>query len=443
MIGQISGVYFQAYQLAYSVAKQAEQCYRRELAIPDSSFVQFGYWDSLRKGLVAGERLRYDLRRLESAYYTKNARELEITKHVSLAQLDPYALIQLRNAATCLIDLPELLFDLDNPGHYLRRLKSVAVTVPCVVGPYGGVSLTLNLLDNHIRTTTDTGAGYARAAGTDLRFIDDLGGTNAIVTSSGQNDSGMFDVQLADERYLPFESGGAISAWRATLNNVYPQFDYRTITDLVLHAAHATPRATAAQPFAQTAAAAVKAQINALALAQSRKGLYRMFSARHDYGSNWSRFLNPGAGNDQVLTLDIGTERFPFFTSGMDIKISGIDVLANTADSSDFTLVITPPGGTSDQSATFSADATLNGVHHWSNSRPRAEDRSWKNADAAGRNAADLDDQVEEDLRRRFPLTDRCGPRRPRAHRSVSSIMIAPERDITRGWSNGSPRSPA
>jgi hypothetical protein len=364
MVGSISTTYFQAYQLAYSVAKEAEQCYRRELAIPDSSFVQFGYWDSLRQGLTAGEQLRYDLRRLESAYYTKNARELELTKHISLAQLDPYALVQLRNTGTCLIELPELLFDLDNPGHYLRRLKSVAVTVPCVVGPYGGVSLTLNLLDNHIRTTTDTGAGYARTAGTDLRFIDDPGGTNEIVTSSGQNDSGMFDVQLTDERYLPFESSGAISTWRATLNNVYPQFDYRTITDLVLHVRY-TAR-DGGQPLAQTVGAAVKLQLNSLALAQSRKGLYRMFSARHDYGSNWSRFLNPGAGNDQVLTLDMGTERFPFFTSGMDIKIGGIDVLANTADSSDFTLVITPPGGVTN-SVTFRADATLNGVHHWSN----------------------------------------------------------------------------
>jgi hypothetical protein len=28
----------------------------------------FGYWDSLKKGLLAGEKLQYDLRRLETAY---------------------------------------------------------------------------------------------------------------------------------------------------------------------------------------------------------------------------------------------------------------------------------------------------------------------------------------------------------------------------------------
>ena len=54
MSGQISGVYFQAYQLAYDVAKRAEQAYRHELGIDDADFIQFGYWDSLKKGLLVG-----------------------------------------------------------------------------------------------------------------------------------------------------------------------------------------------------------------------------------------------------------------------------------------------------------------------------------------------------------------------------------------------------
>ncbi len=364
MVGEISTTYFQAYQLAYALAKQAEQCFRRELALTDDNFyIQFGYWDSLRKGLTAAEKLQYDLRRLESAYYTQNARELELTKHVSLAQLDPYALIELRNNHTCLISLPELLFDLDNPGHYLRRLKSVAVTIPCVVGPYGGVSLTLSLLDNHIRVSTDTGGGYPGPHNPNL-FIDDLGGTNEIVTSSAQNDTGLFELRFEDERYLPFEGSGAISNWRLTLNNVYPQFDYSTITDVVLHLRYTARDGGSA--FASTVTSEVKAQLNAIALAESRKGLYRMVSARQEYGTAWARFLNPGSGNDQVLNLPTPPERFPFYTSGLDLKVTSIDVLAKTSDSGDYTLVVTPPGGSA-TSVTFAADATLGGVHHWEN----------------------------------------------------------------------------
>jgi hypothetical protein len=364
LAGEISTTYFQAYQLAYSLAKQAEQCFRRELALTDDNFyIQFGYWDSLRKGLTAAEKLQYDLRRLESAYYTQNARELELTKHVSLAQLDPYALIELRNNHTCLISLPELLFDLDNPGHYLRRLKTVGVTIPCVVGPYGGVSMTLTLLDNHIRVSTDTSGGYPEPHNPDL-FIDDLGGTGEIVTSSAQNDNGLFELNFEDERYLPFEGSGVVSNWRLTLNNVYPQFDYATITDVVLHLRYTARDGGSA--FAATVTSAVKTQLNTMVLIENRKGLYRMLSARQEYGTAWARFFNPGSTNDQVLNLPMPPERFPFYTYGLDLKVTGIDVLAKTSDGSDYTLVVTPPGG-NPTSVNFLADATLGGVHHWEN----------------------------------------------------------------------------
>ena len=79
--------YFQTYKLAYDLAKRAEGCFRFELRVPDSSYVNFGYWDELKNGLMAGERLQYDLRRLETAYLEQDRREFELTKHVSLALL--------------------------------------------------------------------------------------------------------------------------------------------------------------------------------------------------------------------------------------------------------------------------------------------------------------------------------------------------------------------
>ena len=141
-VGQISGVYFQSYKLAYDLAKRAERCFRFELGLQDSSYINFGYWDSLKKGLLSGEKLQYDLRRLETAYLEQNRREFELTKHVSLALLDPLALVKLRETGRCFFRLPEEIFDLDYPGHYFRRIKSVSLTLPCVVGPYTTISCT-------------------------------------------------------------------------------------------------------------------------------------------------------------------------------------------------------------------------------------------------------------------------------------------------------------
>lgn len=364
MISQVSATYFQSYQLAYTVAKRAEQCFRRELGLTDSSYIQFGYWDSLKKGLLSADKLLYDLKRMQAAYFAQNARELEITKNFSLVGIDPYALIQLRSKGECIVTLPELLFDLENPGHYMRRIKTVGVTVPCIVGPYSSVSITLTLLDNHVRTKTDQSPSYRRLSnGDDPRFVDDMGGVTAVVTSHAQNDHGLFETHLADDRYLPFEYAGAISTWKLKLNAVYPQFDHNSITDVILHIQY-TAR-DAGTGLADAAKLYVKDQLNTFALAESRHGLHFLLSARHDYSQRWYQFLNPPANQDQVLTLETPPDRFPFFTDSLDIKVSGIDVIAKLSDPGDYTLVITPPTGPS-QTVTMRVDPALNGLHHWS-----------------------------------------------------------------------------
>jgi hypothetical protein len=64
MVGQTSTVYFQCYQMVYDLAVRAEAGFRFERGLADSSYIQFGYWDSLKKGLMAGERLYADIKRM-------------------------------------------------------------------------------------------------------------------------------------------------------------------------------------------------------------------------------------------------------------------------------------------------------------------------------------------------------------------------------------------
>ena len=135
MIGQVSAVYFQCYQMAYDLAKRAEACFRFELGLSDSNYIQFGYWDSLKQGLLSGEKLYLDLKRLEVAYMDQNKREDEITRNISLVLLDPIALITLKETGQCLVNLPEAFLDMDYPGHYMRRVKTVSLTIPASPAP--------------------------------------------------------------------------------------------------------------------------------------------------------------------------------------------------------------------------------------------------------------------------------------------------------------------
>jgi hypothetical protein len=217
MASELSGLYYQYYRFACDTARRAEQTMKRELMRPeldDTQFIQFNYWDSGHQGLLSGEALQFDLKRLEMAYHDNNKRELEMTRHVSLRQLDPLALIALRATGTCTVTIPEWLYDRDCPGHYMRRIKSVALSIPSVVGPYASVNCTLSLQASSLRVSPLLANNvYGRdPTQDDARFVDYFGATDVIVTSGASNDAGMFEISLRDERFLPFEGAPVRSA---------------------------------------------------------------------------------------------------------------------------------------------------------------------------------------------------------------------------------------
>jgi hypothetical protein len=360
-IGQITTVYFQSYKLAYDLAKRAERCARFELGLQDSSYISFGYWDNLKKGLLCGDKLQYDLRRLESAYLEQHRREFELTRSVSLLGIDPLALVQLRQTGRCFFSVPEWLLDLDYPGHYFRRLKTVNVTIPCVAGPHTTVSCTLRLLRNSIRiNTADGDSGYSRNVDDDgmptddSRFIESSIPVKAIATSSAQNDSGLFELSFSDERYLPFEGAGAVSDWSLELfndaasNNPDPanpdfgrplrQFDYGTVTDVILQIKY-TAREDAG-PFKNGAVTALRDFLSA----DDTTPLLQMLDLRRDFASQWSRFLHPtNAANGNVLEIDMDPALFPGRDEGKVLKVNTLFMLAGCSDAGDYGVTLTPP----------------------------------------------------------------------------------------------------
>ncbi|WP_052499538.1 neuraminidase-like domain-containing protein [Streptomyces vietnamensis] len=310
MAGRLATGYFQAYQLAYDLAKRAERAFRHELGVEDSDYIRFGYWDTLYKGLLSGERLSVDLGRLDAAYHEANAREFELTKRISLAQIDPVALLRLKETGSAYVSLPEALFDLDTPGHYLRRIKNLAVTVPCVAGPYTSVNLTATLLDSTVRVDPRlTDGKYARQR-SDTRFRDSTGAGRSIVTSTGQDDSGLFETSLRDERFLPFEGAGAVSQWRLSLPEEFRQFDYESISDVVLHLRYTARDGGSA--LAERAVTELRAALTQWAHADGASSLFRVFSARREFGDRWSRFLAPQPGEAASLRFTVAKDRFPY-----------------------------------------------------------------------------------------------------------------------------------
>lgn len=377
MLGQLSGTYFQTYQLVYDTAKRAERAFGYELGVDNPNFISFDYWDSMKKGLTAGEQLFYDLKRMDMAYMEQDVREYELTRSISLAQLDPVALVQLRSTGACFFNIPEAIYDLDYPGHYMRRIKSVSVTIPCVAGPYTSVASTLSLAGSSIRKSPNLSNGKYARVDNDIRFADVFGQMQSIATSSGTNDSGLFEGgpggggNMRDERYLPFERSGAISSWKMEVPMAFRSYDYDTITDVVL-----TIRYTAREggsALGQQASAELRQKaLDAIAIAESQNGLSRLFDVPREFPDVWYKFLRgtppasgtPTTGNsppvlNQEATLPFTTQRFPYLFFGGTITISKIDVFVrvkkeylstHSADTLTLTLEATPPptsgGGT-------------------------------------------------------------------------------------------------
>lgn len=344
MKGQIADVYFQTYQLAYDLAKRAERTYQFELGVNDSNIIKFGYWDNLKKGLLAGEKLSLDLKRLETSYLEKNRREYEITKNISLVLHDPLSLIQLKESGECEIILPEELFDADYPGHYFRRIKNVSLTIPCVVGPYASINCTLSLLSSRIRTKALALDTYRESPeNADPRFRYDFASVQSIATSHGQNDNGMFELNFRDERYLPFEGTGALSRWRIELPKENNAFDFNTLSDVILRINYT------AREGGQLLRQAAKGSLDSLrqqitnetgsgndAQPGLKPALRRLFSVRHEFQQEWYAFMHTKTDVEAELKLEITQEHFPFLFRGKNIGIRCIDMFLKAKDGKSF-----------------------------------------------------------------------------------------------------------
>ena len=319
MQGEALRLYYEYYRFAFDTARKAESVVKHELMRPEldaTDFVKFNYWDAGRKGLLAGEALYLDLKRLELAYHEHNRREYELTRHVSLRQLDPLALLSLKASGRCEVSIPEWLYDMDCPGHYMRRIKTVSLSLPAVVGPYTSVNCTLTLLRSSIRKSPLLSDGeYARAGGEDSRFVDTFGGAQSVVTTSGTNDSGMFETNLRDERFLPFEGAGAISTWRLELPGEFRTFDYASIADAILHIRYTAREGGVA--LGGPATTALRAQV----AEADRSGLALLLSLREDFPTEWANFAPT-----QVLTLKLRKQHFPYLAQRDRLSVGALQL---------------------------------------------------------------------------------------------------------------------
>jgi hypothetical protein len=255
---------------------------------------------------------------------------------------NPLALLQLRETGKCDITLPEELFDMDFPGHYFRRVKSMSLSIPCIAGPYTSVNATLRLTRNMYRIdkTAANVADY-KISQAELetpgsgRFRSGSNSVSAIATSSAQNDSGVFELNFRDERYLPFEGSGVASKWSLELmeDAALRQFDYKTISDVIFHLKYTAQEGGSAF---KTAATDNLKEVIINATGNGRI-LSVLFDARHEYSNEWHRFISSeGTDNSTNLVVSISKDRLPFFAANKNVEATDVILFAKKKDGGNF-----------------------------------------------------------------------------------------------------------
>jgi hypothetical protein len=145
------------------------------------------------------------------------------------------------------------------------------------------------------------------------------GAREAIVTSSGQNDSGLFELNLHDERHLPGEFHGAVARFRIELPHEDNYWRRETLTDFILHMQHTAREG--GEPLRRAASAAARRLLPGAG--------WCLFDARHDFPDAWQLLRNSLQGRDARAQLSVHFERklFPYVPDGKEISITQIAVL--------------------------------------------------------------------------------------------------------------------
>lgn len=240
---RISSVYFQTYTIAFEMAKAAERAYQYQFD-SNQTFINFGYWDNAYKGLTAADGLLLALNQLESSVIQNSSRRLEIEKTISLLNLDPLALLRLQTTGECIFQLNEKLFDYDFPGHYSRKIRTISMSIPAIVGPYQNINASLTQMSNQIILSSDKeglNATNYLLGGEDAKTPE--GGAmranwwinQQIALSTGVNDSGMFQLDFNDPRFLPFEGTGAVSTWKLSMPFFSNRINFSAISDVIIN----------------------------------------------------------------------------------------------------------------------------------------------------------------------------------------------------------------
>lgn len=281
----LEGVYSFFLQQATSTAIQAANQLafeRQELPPP---FIQADYWEPPtgqaqntlsggsepdRRGLTGSARLLQDIHQLDQYAFDTDSRKQQLTKNISLANYAPIAFQMFKDTGLMTFATPMEIFDRDFPGHYLRLIKRVKVSVIALIPPTEGIKATL----------TNIGLSRAVIGGDIFQNVQVRRSPETVSLSSPRESTGMFELHQDSEFLNPFESQGVDTFWEFRMEKASNFFDYRSIADVLI-------------TIEYTALSSFDYRRQVIQNLGSDVSLNRPFSIKNQFADQWYDLHNP------------------------------------------------------------------------------------------------------------------------------------------------------
>jgi Tc toxin complex TcA C-terminal TcB-binding domain len=342
MSGILGGAYNYFLQQATAMAQLAQYQLAFERQESPPAFIKADYWEATddtvqpansqnkqpdRQGLTGSVRLLQDITRLDQFAFDTNRRKLQLTETFSLARLFPVEFQRLRETGSLPFATPMTLFDSGFPGHYLRLIKRVRMSIIALVPPVRGVRATL----------IASGISRVVSGGDVFQSIIVRRDPELIAFTSTSNATGLLELEPDAGMLLPFESMGVDTNWELQLPKAANPFDFRSIADVLF-----TVEYTALQNFSY------RQQV--IQQLDDRVSAERAFSLHDQFADQWYALHNPErAAAPMTVKFTLTPEGFPPNVQDLRIQQVFLAVLrapGQTFEISNTQLRLTPLGET-------------------------------------------------------------------------------------------------
>jgi hypothetical protein len=304
MSGELGGIYRYFLQQATALALAAQDQLAFERQEPPPALIRSDYWQppsdgaavagtstTDRRGLTGSARLLQDLAQLDQHAFETDKRKLNLSRTFSLAQRAPLQFQLFRETGDLPFATPMQWFDEDFPGHYLRLIRRVSLTVIALIPPSQGIRATL------------TNSGISRAVVADDVFRDVVlrRDPETVALTSPIAATGVFDLDMQSDMLLPFESTGVDTTWRLQMpraaNPIHPDSFADVLITIEYTALHSDNyRHQMVERFNR----------------DLRRGGDRAFSLRQDFPDQWYDLHNPlNPADPRTVRLRLDPAEFP------------------------------------------------------------------------------------------------------------------------------------